>query len=104
MTSETQNSSGIKKDLVVYFCILALAAVQFVIAYQSIDGSRMFVSMLIVAIVEAGLALLFFMHLAENHGLLWFVVIFAVFVLLVMQFGWTDSFRLSTGAPWSKTG
>ena len=100
MTSETQ--SGMKKDLVVYLCILALAALQFVIAYQSIDPSQMFVRMLIVAVVEAALALLFFMHLAENRGLLWFVVIFTVFVLLAMQYGWTDSFRISAGAPWAK--
>jgi len=102
MTSETQ--SGMKKDLVVYLCILALAALQFVIAYQSIDPSQMFVRMLIVAVVEAALALLFFMHLAENRGLLWFVVIFTVFVLLAMQYGWTDSFRITSGAPWSKIG
>jgi heme/copper-type cytochrome/quinol oxidase subunit 4 len=101
MTTETQKSSGMNKDVVVYLCILALAGVQFVIAYQNISGSQMFVRMLIVALVEAGLALLFFMHLAENRGLLWFVVIFTVFVLLAMQYGWTDSFRLSTGAPWA---
>jgi hypothetical protein len=46
--------------------------------------------------------LLFFMHLADNRGLLWFVVIFNVFVLLAMQFGWTDAFRLSSGVPWAK--
>ena len=102
MTTEMQKSAGMKKDMVVYFCILALAGIQFVIAYQSIDGSKMFVRMLIVAVVEAGLALLFFMHLSENRGLLWFVAIFTVFVLLAMQYGWTDSFRLSAGAPWSK--
>jgi len=102
MTTEMQKSAGMKKDMVVYFCILALAGIQFVIAYQSIDGSQMFVRMLIVAVVEAGLALLFFMHLSENRGLLWFVAIFTVFVLLAMQYGWTDSFRLSAGAPWSK--
>ena len=101
-TAEAHKNSGMGKDLVVYLCILALAALQFVIAYQSIDGSQMFVRMLIVAIVEAGLALLFFMHLAENRGLLWFVVIFTVFVLLAMQYGWTDSFRISAGAPWAK--
>ena len=102
MTTEMQKSGGMKKDMVVYVCILALAAIQFVIAYQSIDGLQMFVRMLIVAAVEAGLTLLFFMHLSENRGLLWFVAIFTVFVLLAMQYGWTDSFRLSAGAPWSK--
>src|SRR5437660_12419070 len=101
-TAEEHKSGGIGKDLVVYFCILALAGFQFVIAYQSIDASQMLVRMLIVAIVEAALALLFFMHLAENRGLLWFVVVFTVSVLLTMQYGWTDAFRLSAGAPWAK--
>ena len=102
-TAEEHKSSGIGKDLVVYLCILALAAFQFVIAYQHIDGSQMLVRMLLVALIEAGLALLFFMHLwAEKRGFLWFVVIFTVFVLLALQYGWTDSFRLSGGVPWAK--
>jgi hypothetical protein len=42
------------------------------------------------------------MHLAQNRGLLWFVGIFTVFVLLAMQYGWTDSFRLTSGVPWAK--
>jgi heme/copper-type cytochrome/quinol oxidase subunit 4 len=100
-TIEDQKNHGLGKDLIVYLCILALAGIQFVIAYQSIDASQMFVRMLIVAIVEATLALLFFMHLWENRGLLWFFVIFTVFVLLAMQYGWTDSFRLAHGVPWA---
>lgn len=102
MTTETQKSRGMKKDLLVYVCLLALAGIQFVIAYQAISPSQMFTRMLVVAILEASLALLFFMHLADNRGLLWFVVIFNVFVLLAMQYGWTDSFRLSGGVPWAK--
>jgi heme/copper-type cytochrome/quinol oxidase subunit 4 len=90
------------KDLVVYVCLLALAALQFVIAYQDISASQMFVRMLIVAMVEAALALLFFMHLWENRGLRWFVLIFTVSVILGMQYGWTDSFRLVDGVPWAK--
>jgi heme/copper-type cytochrome/quinol oxidase subunit 4 len=100
-TAEAHKNSGMGKDLVVYLCILALAGTQFVIAYQDISASQMLVRMLIVAIVEAALALLFFMHLWENRGLLWFFVIFTVFVLLAMQYGWTDSFRLSNGVPWA---
>jgi heme/copper-type cytochrome/quinol oxidase subunit 4 len=100
-TAEAHKNSGMGKDLVVYLCILALAGIQFVIAYQDISASQMLVRMLIVAIVEAALALLFFMHLWENRGLLWFFVIFTVFVLLAMQYGWTDSFRLSNGVPWA---
>ena|ERR1022692_1120830 len=102
-TMEEHESSGMGKDLIVYVCLLALAGVQFVIAYQNIDANQMFVRMLIVACVEAGLAVLFFMHLwSEKRIFLLFVVIFTVSVLLGMQYGWTDSFRMVTGAPFAK--
>ena len=102
ITTSEAHKSGTGKNLVVYLCLLALAALQFVIAYQDISASQMSVRMLSVAIVEAGLALLFFMHLSENRGLMWFVVIFTVAVILGMQYGWTDSFRLTDGVPWAK--
>ncbi len=102
-TAKTQKSDGIGKDLVVYFCLLALAGLQFVIAYQKIDVSRMLTRMLAVAIVEAGLAVMFFMHLwTEKRGFVVFVLVFTIFVLLAMQYGWTDSTRMVTGAPFSK--
>ena len=103
MTTADNRSNGIGKDLGVYVCLLILAGLQFVIAYQNIDVSQMFTRMLAVAFVEAGLAAMFFMHLwSEKRGFLLFVAIFTVFVLLTMQYGWTDSFRMVTGAPFSK--
>jgi heme/copper-type cytochrome/quinol oxidase subunit 4 len=101
-TAEVKKSSGIARDLVVYVSLLILAAIQFVIAYQDISASQMLLRMLIVAIIEGGLALLFFMHLSENRGLKWFVMIFTVAVILGMQYGWTDSFRLLDGVKWAK--
>ena len=95
-------SAGIGKDIAVYLCLLALAGLQFVIAYQNIDASQMLVRMMVVAIVEAGLAVMFFMHLwAEKRGFLLFVAVFTGFVLLTMQYGWTDSFRMLVGVPFA---
>jgi caa(3)-type oxidase subunit IV len=103
MKTAQEHKGGIGKDLTVYLCLLALAGLQFVIAYQNIDASQMFVRLLAVAIVEAGLAVMFFMHLwAERRGFLLFVAIFTISVLLAMQYGWTDSFRMLVGAPFSK--
>jgi heme/copper-type cytochrome/quinol oxidase subunit 4 len=101
-TADTHNSGGMTRDLIVYVCLLALAGIQFVIAYQDINTSQMFERMLIVAIVEAGLALLFFMHLSDNRGLRWFVLIFTVAVIFGMQYGWPDSSRLINGVPWAR--
>jgi cytochrome c oxidase subunit IV len=102
-TAQTHKSDGIGKDIVVYVCLLALAGLQFVIAYQNIEASQMFVRMLAVAMVEAGLAVMFFMHLwTEKRGFMLFVIIFTISVLLGMQYGWTDSARMVVGAPFSK--
>jgi heme/copper-type cytochrome/quinol oxidase subunit 4 len=100
--AQIQKTGGIGKDVAVYVCLLVLAGIQFVIAYQDISASQMFVRMLSVALIECGLALLFFMDLSENRGLMWFVLIFTVAVILGMQYGWTDSFRLIDGVPWAK--
>ena len=80
--AQEQEKGGIGKYLIVYVAILILAGLQFVIAYQQLDGAQMFARMLFVALLEAGLALMFFMHLgAENRGLLLFVAITTIFVL-----------------------
>ena len=101
--AEQHKSGGIGKYVGVYVCLLALAGLQFVIAYQNIDASQMFTRMLVVAIVEAVLAMLVFMHLwAEKRGFLWFVAVFTISVLLGMQYGWTDSFRMLLGVPFAK--
>lgn len=95
-TIAEQKDEGMGKCLVVYLCILALAGLQFLIAYQNITAAQMFRRMLSVSLVEAAVAVMFFMHLwSEKRGFLLFVVIFTIFVLLSMQFGWTDSFRLT---------
>jgi len=96
-------TDSITRYLVIYGCLLVLAALQFLIAYTHLDTSAMFARMLFVAIAEAGLALLFFMHLwAERRGFLLFVILFTGFVLVAMQYGWTDSNRMDTGAPYSQ--
>jgi len=90
------------RDLIVYVCLLALAGIQFVIAYQDISTSQMFARMMIVACIEAGVALLFFMHLSDSRGLRLFVLIFPVTATTSLPYGWTDAFRLSNGVPWAR--
>jgi heme/copper-type cytochrome/quinol oxidase subunit 4 len=98
----THAPAGVGKDIAVYIILLILAGLQFFFAYQNISPQQMFVRMLSVAIIEGGIALLFFMHLNENKGLRWFVLIFTVAVILGMQYGWTDSFRILDGVRWAK--
>jgi heme/copper-type cytochrome/quinol oxidase subunit 4 len=102
-TTESNKTAGMGKDLIVYVCLLVLAGVQFMMAYQNLTVNQMFTRMLFVATIEASLAMLFFMHLySEKRAFLIFVVVFTVSVLLGMQYGWTDSNRMVDGAPYSE--
>ncbi len=101
MSASNTPNGGAGRDVAVYVCLLILAAIQFVISYQNISASSMFARMFIVAIIEGALALLFFMHLWENRGLRWFVLIFSIATTLGMQYGWTDSYRQLLGVPWA---
>jgi len=88
------------KYLVVYVCILVLAGLQFVIAYQHVGVTLMIFRMFGIAVIEAGLAIIFFMHLgSENRVFVTWVAIVSLFVLAALQYGWTDSYRMERNAP-----
>jgi cytochrome c oxidase subunit IV len=54
-----------------------------------------------LAIVQAGLGIMFFMHLFQEKRSLMFALIPAtVFVLLMMNVFWSDSFRIVNMKPW----
>lgn len=100
---EAKYTDSVGKYYAIYVCLLILAALQFYIASLHLDTSAAFARMLFVAVVEAGIAVMFFMHLwAEKRSWFLFVVIFTVGVMGGMQYGWTDSNRMETGAPYSQ--
>ena len=91
----TAEGNGIKKYVAVYLALLVLTALQFFIGYQNIEGSALVVRMLTFAVIETVLVVLFFMNLgSEKPVFIKFIVFFTLFVLLTLNYGWTDSFRL----------
>ncbi len=102
MATDTQKKTRVlSKDVTVYIVLLILTVIQFVIGNQNIGDSQKLLRMLIVAFIEGGLALLFFMDLADNKGMRWFIFIFVVALILGLQYGWTDSFRELHGVRWA---
>ncbi len=88
------------KFLIVYICILVLAGLQFAIAYSHVAGFQMFARMLAIALLEAGLGIMFFMHVgSERSNFVTWLAIVVIFVMLAMQYGWTDSYRMNLGVP-----
>jgi heme/copper-type cytochrome/quinol oxidase subunit 4 len=98
-------TDSLTKYLVVYVAILILAGLQFVFAYQHVDTTAMIFRMFAVAILEAGLAVMYFMHLgAENRIFVTWIAIITFLVLGALQYGWTDSYRMERDSPKSFQG
>jgi caa(3)-type oxidase subunit IV len=98
-SADTQSQGSLKTDLTVYVGILVMAAVQIVMAYYSPGVIRM----LIVAAIQAYLAVMFFMHLRDEKATLRLALIPAtLFVLVMMNMVWADSFRLILMKPFAK--
>jgi len=97
-----EKQRGIGKYLIVYLCMLVISAIEVAIAYRHIDGVQMVAQMMALVILSAGLGIMFFMNLAmEKRSMIIAAAIFALFVLGTINYGWTDSFRLVSGAPFS---
>jgi heme/copper-type cytochrome/quinol oxidase subunit 4 len=82
---------SLKNDLMIYIAILLLAGVQIFMAYHSPGVIRM----LVIAAIQAFLAVMYFMHLRDEQSTLRLALIPAtLFVLVMMNMVWADSFRL----------
>ncbi len=95
MSTTGKVNSTLKTDIVVYGCILALSGLQVVLAYQHIQGTQLMLRMLVVAMIQAAFGVMYFMHLRdEKRNLLLALIPATIFVLLMMNMIWSDSFRL----------
>jgi cytochrome c oxidase subunit IV len=102
MNSSQDQGSSLTMYLLVYVAILFISALQILVAYEHIDVYRIFIRMLLLAIIQAGLAITFFMHMrSEKRTLALFLLPATVFVLTMMNMIWSDSFRLLNMRPFA---
>jgi heme/copper-type cytochrome/quinol oxidase subunit 4 len=95
MTASGASGNVIAKYLPVYFVLLGVAGLEVFLAYQSFSTTALLVILLALAVCGAALAVMYFMHLAQERRSLFLSLIPAViFVLLMMNMIWSDSFRL----------
>ena len=100
MAASSGSGNVIAKYLPVYFVLLAIAGVEIVLAYQHFSTAALVRILLVMALGSAALALMYFMHLADEKRSLFFTLIPAViFVLLMMNMIWSDSYRLLRMRP-----
>ena len=95
LVADRHTKDRLTKDLFVYGIILAIAGLQVLMAYNTAPGKQLLVQMLALALVQGGIAVAFFMHLRdEKRGLMIALIPTTLFVLVMMNMIWSDSFRL----------
>ncbi|HLV86106.1 MAG TPA: cytochrome C oxidase subunit IV family protein [Candidatus Sulfotelmatobacter sp.] len=94
------STGSMKTTYIVYGAILAIAVIQIVAA---IAMGPSLGRMLILAAIQAYLAVMFFMHLRDEKSTLRLALIpGTIFVLVMMNMIWADSFRLISLRPFAK--
>jgi len=102
MTTGEKHEAGLGTDIVVYVVLLAMAGLQIIMAYTTGEGRGLMARMMVVAVVQMLVAVMFFMHLWwERRSLVVAIAVISLFVLVSLQYSWSDSFRLLHMSPWA---
>jgi heme/copper-type cytochrome/quinol oxidase subunit 4 len=79
----------------IWLGLIAIVALETWLAFANLSSGILVACLLLLAIVEAGIALRYFMHLKyEPPALFWTLIPAVVFALLMMNQVWPDAIRL----------
>jgi heme/copper-type cytochrome/quinol oxidase subunit 4 len=77
--------------------LLCIVGIETFLTTLHISVRSLIASLVILAFVEAGIALLYFMHLRyEKPNLFWTLVPVVIFVLFMMNHIWPDAYRVAS--------
>jgi cytochrome c oxidase subunit IV len=100
--ASNKSSNVIAKYLPVYFVLLAIAGLEVFLAYQQFSPDVLLAILLALAIAGGALAVMYFMHLnTERRSLFLSLIPATIFVLIMMNMLWSDSFRLLHMKPFA---
>ena len=86
-----------KTYVVVWLGMILLVAVEVLATYTHPATGTLLATLLALALLEAAVALLYFMHLKyERRALLWWTVPLVLFALVMLDQLWPDAIRLGS--------
>jgi cytochrome c oxidase subunit IV len=91
----SERDPGMSTYVAIWAGFLAIVGIEVFITYQHPATKRLLAILLVLAFIEAGIGLLYFMHMKyERKILFWTIVPITVFVLFMMDHVWADAYRL----------
>jgi heme/copper-type cytochrome/quinol oxidase subunit 4 len=93
--TETNHEPGMKEYIAIWVGLLCIVGIETFLTSMNLSTHGLLVSLLVLAFLEAGIALLYFMHLKyEKPNLFWSLVPAVIFVLFMMNHFWPDAYRM----------
>ena len=90
------NEPGMKMYVGIWIGLIAIMLVEVFLTVQHLAPRTLLACLLVLAFVEAGIGIAYFMHMKyENANLFWSLVPITIFVLLMLDHIWPDAFRLA---------
>jgi caa(3)-type oxidase subunit IV len=97
---ESTPRPGMRLYVAVWIGLLLIVAVEVALTYAHLPAGTLLAGLLALAIVEAALGVMFFMHLRyERRALFWSLIPGLIFVLLMLNQVWPDAYRLLSLHP-----
>jgi heme/copper-type cytochrome/quinol oxidase subunit 4 len=94
--AETRGVPAMKSYGTILVGLLCIVGIEVFSTYRHMSTRQLLLALLICAFVEAGIAVMYFMHLKdERPSLLWSLILALAFVLFMMDHIWPDALRLA---------
>jgi heme/copper-type cytochrome/quinol oxidase subunit 4 len=95
--TDTKDGPGMKEYIAIWVGLLCIVGIETFLTTMHISTHRLLASLLVLAFLEAGIALLYFMHLKyEKPNLFWSLLPAVIFVLFMMNHFWPDAYRVAS--------
>ena len=97
VSTASSPSPAMKFYIVLWAGLLAIVVVEVLLTYAHLRPLALTLALVALALIEAGVALMYFMHLKyERRILFWSLIPALVFVLVMFDHFWPDAFRVTS--------
>lgn len=91
----TTHEPRLRVYVTVWICLLGIVAIEVALTRAGLPAGTLVLALLALAIIEAAIGVMYFMHLRyERRLLFWCLIPALVFVLVMMNQFWSDAHRL----------
>ena len=96
-SGESAPGPGMRFFVAVWIALMCIVGIEVIVTYRHMPARQLIVWLLLLAFLEAGIALWYFMHLKyERAALVWSLVPAFIFVVFLMDHVWPDAFRMAS--------